>query len=104
MNGKQLTQACTKIIETTYKGKVVNVIAANKAGVSDLICCIEGNFFAFEIKGKGDRPSELQNTFLNAVRNAGGYGGFVYDVTDLYTIINDKLSPPVYEPKTTLEL
>jgi Holliday junction resolvase len=54
---------------------VVKIIQANKAGVSDILACYEGKFFAIEVKRpSGGVVSKLQKYHLEKVRKAGGIG------------------------------
>ena len=53
---------------------VVKIIQANKAGVSDILACYEGKFYAIEVKRpiKPSPVSKLQKYHLEKVRQAGG--------------------------------
>jgi hypothetical protein len=42
------------------------------AGVPDLICCIDGRFFAFEVKTAEGRLSKLQEKTIEKILRAGG--------------------------------
>jgi penicillin-binding protein-related factor A (putative recombinase) len=44
----------------------------SKKGVSDIIGCYKGRFFAIEVKRPGRSPTEEQAKFLNQVSRAGG--------------------------------
>lgn len=99
MIGAKLSAAATKHIETVHNGYVINVIVASKSGNADLIACIRGKFFAFEIKGKGDTEKRLQDEKLTKVTKAGGYGGYVYSLADIDDIVNN-LRQPKMSPKT----
>ena len=44
-----------------------------KAGVSDILACIKGRFVAIEVKRPGKKPSDLQESFLDAVNTIGGF-------------------------------
>lgn len=95
MNGSKLTALAIKHIEKVYNGYVINTIATGKSGTADLIACIDGTFFAFEIKGKGDKPKPLQDCIFDRVMKAGGYGGYVYKLADIDFIVNN-LSYPIH--------
>lgn len=95
MKGSELLKIAVKHIETKYSGYVVNVIAAGKNGTPDLIACINGQFFAFELKGDSDKVSKLQEEQLNRIALANGYGGYVYAISDIDNIINNKLIPKI---------
>lgn len=45
-----------------------------KAGIPDLLCCVNGNFVAIELKAENGKTSELQDHQLSEINNAGGWG------------------------------
>lgn len=104
MTGAQLSAKAIKYIETKYTGYVVNVIVSSKSGTADIIACIKSNFFAFEIKGKGDTEKLLQDKKLNDVAKAGGYGGYVRKLSDIDYIVTNLVSPSISKPVTRLKL
>lgn len=95
MRGSKLSEAIIKHIETKHSGYVVNVVVASKSGTPDLLACIDGKFFAFEVKGKGDTKKELQSEKLNEIAKAGGYGGYVYSILDVDNIIKNLVRPSI---------
>lgn len=65
----------------------------SEAGVADLLCCIHGSFYAFEVKKPKNEPSPIQFAFLRSIRRAGGKAGIVYTDTyeqDIKDIIDGK--------------
>ena len=42
------------------------------AGVPDIICCIDGRFFAFEVKNETGVPTALQEATIRRINAAGG--------------------------------
>lgn len=62
-----------------------------KAGVPDLLCCIEGYFIGIEVKASHGRPSDLQIYNLRKIREAGGTGFLLFpkDWTDFKKFIID---------------
>jgi len=52
-------------------------------GVSDIIGCINGKFFAIEIKVPGGLITQNQADFLGAVRASGGIAFVAYSVEDV---------------------
>lgn len=46
--------------------------AFTKAGVPDLLCCVNGRFVGIEVKAENGRLSELQKYNLEEIRKAGG--------------------------------
>jgi len=78
-----LTRAIIKAlneIPDTYAFKIHG--GPNQAGVSDVICCHEGCFYALEVKlpGKERNISALQARFLYHINEAGGVGILVTSV------------------------
>jgi len=49
-----------------------------RAGIPDLICCINGVFIAIELKGDKGRPTELQKMNIRNINAAGGIGVILY--------------------------
>ena len=43
-----------------------------RSGVPDIVCCYMGNFVGIECKAGSNKPTELQNRELEAIRLAGG--------------------------------
>ena len=102
MDGKKLSKLAINYIETKYNGFVINVISASKAGIPDLIVCIDSKFFAFEIKGSNDREKPLQSMTLNMIYKAGGCGGYVYNLGDIDRIVLNKTNKPLKLPQIEL--
>lgn len=48
------------------------------AGIPDIIGCINGRFFALEIKDVNGKPSKLQEFVIAQMVRAGAYARFVY--------------------------
>lgn len=44
-----------------------------KAGIPDLICCVNGKFLAIEVKAESGKVSELQKMNLRKITEAGGF-------------------------------
>ena len=42
------------------------------AGIPDVICCLDGRFFAFEVKTADGKPTKLQETTIRKILAAGG--------------------------------
>jgi len=52
-------------------------------GVSDIIGCHEGRFFAIEVKVPGRKPTPDQEAFLKDVEQAGGIAIVAYGFDDV---------------------
>lgn len=64
------------------KGALVNVNTANmfdKVGRSDVECCYKGHWISLELKVGSYQPDPLQITYLQKVRDAGGFGLILRD-------------------------
>lgn len=63
-----------KIIKAIEKkgGYVFKVITANRAGIPDVIACIDGLFYAIEVKMPKGRVSAIQDYNLDKITQAGG--------------------------------
>ena len=62
------------------EGKLVVITVQNVSvrGISDILLCVKGRFWAVELKAETGRPSELQTRFLERIRVAGGRGILLY--------------------------
>lgn len=49
-----------------------------RAGIPDLIYCVNGYFVAVEVKAAHGKPSELQIHTINKIREAGGIAVILY--------------------------
>ena len=49
-----------------------------KAGIPDLLCCINGIFVAIELKSKNGKVSELQKIQIERIKKSGGIGLVIY--------------------------
>ncbi len=93
-----------KVLENEYQAFTVNVTAASRSGIMDVLACIKGQFYGFEIKYKTDRPSPLQKQKINAVTTANGKAYFIRSVEQLRSILNNDLPSEFYDLTTKLRL
>ena len=49
-----------------------------KAGIPDIIVCVEGLFLSVEVKAPNGRASDLQKLNTNRIRDSGGNACFLY--------------------------
>ena len=74
------------------KGALVNVNTAtiyDRVGRSDVEACYKGHYIALELKTGNYQPDPLQITYLQQVRDAGGYGLLLRDtLDDLIELLN----------------
>lgn len=52
--------------------------AFTRAGVPDLLCCVNGQFLAIEVKAENGKLSELQRLEIAKIVEAGGLGIVLY--------------------------
>lgn len=50
----------------------IKVIIANKNGVPDIICCVDGKFVGIEVKTPRGRVSAVQEFHIRLINAAGG--------------------------------
>ena len=55
---------------------------AGRAGIPDIICCVNGFFLAIECKAGKGKTTALQDRELSRIRDAGGNAIVVYDTDD----------------------
>lgn len=85
-----------RCLEQEYDAYVINLNAASKAGHGDVIACIRGLFYMFEVKWKTDQPSALQRQKINACIDAGGRAYFIRSVERLREILDSGEDPIRY--------
>jgi len=44
-----------------------------KSGMSDIVACIDGLFWAIEVKREGKAPTKIQRQRMDEIEKAGGY-------------------------------
>lgn len=93
-----------KVLEKEYNAYAINITAASRAGHMDVICCINGLFYGFEVKWKNDQPSPLQKEKINKLTAAGGRGYFIRSIDQLYNILDANLPSEKYDLSTNLVL
>lgn len=93
-----------KVLEKDYGAYAINVVAASKSGTMDIVACIKGIFYGFEIKWKNDQPSELQKQKINKCIEAGGRAYFIRSIDQLRGILDNDIVPIKYKLKTSMVL
>ena len=61
------------------------------AGIPDIIACINGGFFGFEVKTEDGKPTKLQEATIRKILAAGGTALVVRSVNEVRTAINGSL-------------
>ena len=49
-----------------------------RAGVPDILACVNGRFVAIEVKAENGKPTELQKWNVDKIRECGGVSMIVY--------------------------
>lgn len=57
------------------------------AGVPDIIACIEGGFFAFEVKTPTGKATKLQNATIRKILACGGQAHVVRSVNEVRAVL-----------------
>ena len=57
------------------------------AGSPDVICCLDGRFFAFEVKTPEGRVTRLQEQTIHRIKIAGGHAYVVRSVEDVKAVL-----------------
>lgn len=60
------------------------------AVIPDIIACIDGRFYAFEVKQPGGRLTRLQDVTLNKIKAAGGVAVMVTSVDEVKQALAEK--------------
>ena len=58
------------------------------AGIPDIIACIKGNFYAFEVKTPVGKTTALQDATIRKIRKCGGQAFVVRSVDEVKEILN----------------
>ncbi|SHJ77446.1 VRR-NUC domain-containing protein [Paramaledivibacter caminithermalis] len=80
MTEKQLQRKVIKFLKFQPNTWFFKVFGGGyqRAGIPDLICCINGVFIAIELKGDNGKPTELQKMNIKNINAAGGIGVILY--------------------------
>lgn len=66
---------------------VIREAYATECGVSDLLICYDGRFFAAELKARYGKPTITQLEFIKKVEAAGGHGAVIYTLRNLLELL-----------------
>lgn len=58
------------------------------AGIPDIIACIGGQFYAFEVKTDAGKTTALQDATIRKIKAAGGTATVVRSVDEVIKILN----------------
>ena len=59
------------------------------AGIPDIIACVEGRFFAFEVKTESGKVTPLQAATIQKILTAGGMAAVVRSVDEVRAIFKE---------------
>lgn len=54
-----------------------------KNGTPDILCCLDGRFYAFEVKVGNNKPSKIQEFQMQMIKAAGGVAAPVWSLEDV---------------------
>ena len=90
MNEKRFEMKIRKELEK-YNAWVLKTWSngIQRAGIPDLIVCLNGHFVGIEVKAEKGKPSELQKYNIKKIKEAGGIAMIVYpdDFEDLKKLL-----------------
>lgn len=61
------------------------------AGIPDIIACINGHFYGFEVKAENGKSTKLQEATIRKILAAGGTALVVRSVDEVRTVVNGSL-------------
>lgn len=59
------------------------------AGIPDIIACIGGKFYGFEVKTERGKPTALQEATMRKIQAAGGTAVVVRSVDDVKAVLTE---------------
>lgn len=84
-SGAELSRQAVALL--SQYGYAVNVISSNEKATPDILGCINGRFFAIEIKGKGDTLKVDQSSKLAEIYAQGGIAKVAYSLQDVREVV-----------------
>jgi len=61
------------------------------AGIPDIIACVDGHFYGFEVKTEEGKPTKLQEATIRKILAAGGTATVVRSVDEVQAVLNGLL-------------
>ena len=58
------------------------------AGIPDIIACVDGRFYAFEVKTETGKATELQKATIRKIQRAGGMAVIVRSVSEVRAVLD----------------
>ena len=81
MTEKQITSKVKSYLQQQPRTKFIKIWGGGKyqkAGIPDIIACVNGIYFEIELKSSSGQPSELQKHNLKLTNQANGFGILLY--------------------------
>jgi len=70
-------------------GYAVKVVVANRSGVPDILYCLDGEFWAFEVKSPKGKQSPLQSWNQTQIEKAGGKYFVICSIEEVKQILGE---------------
>ncbi len=67
---------------------VIKTIVVSRNGVPDIIACIRGKFYAFEVKNEKRKITPLQEYNIKLINESGGKAYLVRSVEEVKTVLS----------------
>lgn len=89
MTEQAIQRNIIKFLEKDKGAYVVKIVSATKAGVPDILCCIQGTFIGIEVKTPKTKnnTSALQDYNLDLIKAKGGLSMVAWDVPMVATFL-----------------
>ena len=93
MTEQQIQKKIITYLENEHNAYIVKVIAASRAGVPDILCCINGMFVAIEVKTPETMKnvSKLQQYNIDKIKATTGIAFVACSVEQVTEALNDSL-------------
>ena len=94
MTEQQLQKKIVSYIESLPNSYVIVTIATNRKGTPDIIACINGLFYAFEIKLPTalDTVTPIQKVTIEKIKKAGGKAYIINSVEQIKRILDETIT------------
>ena len=88
MKENTLQKECLNILKKNHI-YCINMYGSSRTGkgTPDILACIKGKFFAFELKVENNDTSDIQKYRLKKIRESGGHGYVIRSVNELNDIL-----------------
>ena len=95
MNETQFKQRVIDMIRTEYPGSWFKKISDRfQSGIPDILGCLNGFFFAIELKVPGKKADPLQAYELEKIQAAGGISAVCSSLDQVRNVLENLLSLP----------